>query len=151
MRHQVFVESSKHKRLKKIKSRKFRKLAKKDREKGKALEVDDLATAEGAGADEAREKEQRLRAEERMTQRHKNTSKWVKRQLEHGNNDAGDGDDETRKAVGEQLKLNQRLVRKAAAVDGKVRDEQEDEAADDAWLQVGSRPFVPPRSPFAME
>lgn len=90
MRREMGHYERKMKRMKKIKSKRYRKELKKDR--AKAEDEDD--TIEG----------DRKRAEERMRLRHRNTSKWIKRQL-----DRKDGD---KIAVSEQLRLGQELRRK---------------------------------------
>ena len=59
------------------------------------------------------EKAERLRAEERMTLRHKNTSKWAKRLLQRK-----DLDPQSRAALEEQLRLGQQLRKKITMENG---------------------------------
>ena len=132
-------EQKRYKRLKRIKSRKFRKLAKKDREKDEAKSAAELGSDDdGEAADFMREKEARNRAEERMTQRHKNSSKWVQRQLalqhrkEEEEADGGEGVTESRQAVAQQLSISKKLLAKAKQ-QGKIVEDDED---DDAWLKA---------------
>ena len=65
------------KRQSKIKSRKYRKILKKQKEKSK-MTVDELRAVNPEEAEELAEKHTRDRALERITLRHRNTSKWVK-------------------------------------------------------------------------
>lgn len=51
---------------------------------------------------------ERARAEERVSLRHKNKSKWIRRMLEHGDNQAA------REAVAQQLELGRKLRQKIA-------------------------------------
>lgn len=52
-------------------------------------------------------KAEQVRAQERMSLRHKNQSKWVKRMLQRGSSD-----EETRQAIAEQLQLGNELRQK---------------------------------------
>ena len=92
MRTLMFHQEMKAKRLKRIKSRSHRRLRKKDKEKEEDLTAKETAELAGEAGEEARMKEERRRAQERMTQRHKNNSKWIKRQLALGKFGAGMSD-----------------------------------------------------------
>ncbi len=92
MRTLMFHQEMKAKRLKRIKSRSHRRLRKKDKEKEQELTAQETAELGGEAGEEARMKEERRRAQERMTQRHKNNSKWIKRQLALGKTAAGMSD-----------------------------------------------------------
>lgn len=108
VRSEMFEYERKMKRIKKIKSKKFRRVMKKEKEK--------LAATIGAdveGDEEAAIQAERRRVEERVTLRHKNTSKWIKRQLQRGE---GKRDADTREAIEEQLRIHEQL---------KQRQEQE--------------------------
>jgi len=136
----MFHQEMKLKRVKKIKSRKFRKLNKRQREKDADEAAAALQEAGGEAAEEAQLKEERARARERMTLRHKNNSKWVKRQLALGRNTAAS--EGSRQAIAEQLRLGERLRRKVTGEkrDGMTEAElEDDEEAADAWLEKTRR------------
>eukprot|EP00741_Cyanophora_paradoxa_P011186 tig00020554_g10806.t1 len=111
MRSLLFYHELKCKRIKKIKSKTYHKIAKKERER-------ELAKAADSGAldeEQARELEMkaaRERAKERMSLKHRSKSKWMRRMLEHGDRD----DLDTREAIAEHLKRSQDLRRKAEGV-----------------------------------
>eukprot|EP00178_Gracilaria_changii_P002885 TRINITY_DN1424_c0_g1_i1.p1 TRINITY_DN1424_c0_g1~~TRINITY_DN1424_c0_g1_i1.p1 ORF type:complete len:875 (+),score=203.66 TRINITY_DN1424_c0_g1_i1:3821-6445(+) len=107
MRSLMFYYERKMKRIKKIKSKKYRRLLKKEREKVAVL----------VGTDDEQQaliKAERKRAEERATLRHKNTSKWVRRKLSRAET-KHEGD--TKAAIEEQLRLHQELVKKQGLVE----------------------------------
>jgi U3 small nucleolar RNA-associated protein 14 len=124
MRSVLFMHERKLKRIKKIKSRKFRKMMKIEREKVMGGDAID-----GAGEDDPVEgafAAERQRVVERMTLRHKNTSKWVRRQLSRGEVKRNPA---TRAAVEEQLRLHEELRRKqegSAALTGRPSDSDSD-------------------------
>eukprot|EP01044_Picomonas_judraskeda_P006234 COSAG03_NODE_614_length_6711_cov_6.683757_2_plen_746_part_00 len=133
MRTLMFHQEMKAKRLKRIKSRSHRRLRKKDKEKEEDLTAKETAELAGEAGEEARMKEERRRAQERMTQRHKNNSKWIKRQLALGKSGAGMSDS-SRQAIAEQLKLGERLRRKVN--DGAAQSDSEDDEEKEArWLE----------------
>ncbi|XP_031256151.1 U3 small nucleolar RNA-associated protein 14 homolog A [Pistacia vera] len=105
MRSLLFRHEMKSKRIKKIKSKTYHRLLKKDRLKGASAEF--LMDPEAA-KEEARKQEFK-RAEERMTLKHKNSSKWAKRILKRGLNAQDEG---TRAALAEQLHQHALLTRK---------------------------------------
>ena len=80
---------------------------------------------------ELEEKEAQERMEERMTLRHKNTSKWARAALKRG----ASLDSHTRKAVQEQLRLGQELRdamdRPGGGGGGGDGEEDEDEDEDE--------------------
>ena len=71
---------------------------------------------------EAREKK---RAEERLTLKHKNTSKWVKHMLGRAYGD--DHDEDTREAIQEQINLGERLRQKQLRGTGSDEEEESEE------------------------
>ncbi|XP_044508878.1 U3 small nucleolar RNA-associated protein 14-like [Mangifera indica] len=105
MRSLLFRHEMKRKRIKKIKSKTYHRLLKKDRLK--AASAESLMDPEAA-KEEARKQEFK-RAEERMTLKHKNSSKWAKRILKRGLNTQDEG---TRAAIAEQLNQHAILTRK---------------------------------------
>ncbi|CAN4121664.1 unnamed protein product [Withania somnifera] len=106
MRSLLFRHEMKAKRVKMIKSKVYRRLLKKDRLKqaGTAIETDPEAAKEQAMKQEFK------RAEERLTLKHKNSSKWAKRILKRGLDVQDEG---TRAAIAEQLNQHALLSRKA--------------------------------------
>ncbi|KAM3345365.1 hypothetical protein P3S68_025074 [Capsicum galapagoense] len=106
MRSLLFRHEMKAKRVKKIKSKVYHHLQKKDRLKqaGAAIEIDPEAAKEQAMKQEFK------RAEERLTLKHKNSSKWAKRILKRGLDVQDEG---TGAAIAEQLNQHALLSRKA--------------------------------------
>lgn len=121
MRELMFRHELKNKRLKKIKSKSYRKLKRKEKER-LSIQVKDMEEIDHELDDDEKMKAALSRAEERMTLKHKNTSKWAKRALARGANDEG-----TRDAIMEQLRRGEELRRR---IDGED-SEQESEGEDD--------------------
>lgn len=124
VRSLVFHYDQKMKRIKRIKSKKFRKHLKKDRER---LADESGALSDGADQEEAMAAERR-RVEERVTLRHKNTSKWVRRQLRRGE---GMRDESTKAAIEDQLRLHHELKRRQLReVGNRGSDSEKDQMSD---------------------
>ncbi|KAL9173485.1 hypothetical protein ABFS82_03G117800 [Erythranthe guttata] len=121
MRSFLFAHEMKAKRIKKIKSKTYHRLLKKDRKKAAeaAFQMDPEAAKEQAMKQEFK------RAEERMTLKHKNSSKWAKRILQRG---LQVQDDATREAFNEQLNQHAALTRKMNSV---KESSDSDESSDD--------------------
>lgn len=101
-------ELAKRRRLNKIKSKTYRRILRKEKDRDeerrqKALELLDPDAARAR----LREKMEKMRAEERATQKHKNTSKWVKHAKQFAKFDTN-----TKDAIDEQHVLRQRLMAK---------------------------------------
>ncbi|CAL1409634.1 unnamed protein product [Linum trigynum] len=125
MRTLLFRHEVKMKRLKKIKSKTHRRMLKKDRMKGVSGEMQ----MDSEAAKELAIKQEFKRAEERLTLRHKNKSKWAKRVLERGLNAQDEG---TRAAITEQLSQHARLTRKMNSMnDSSNSDNSSDEEYDE--------------------
>merc|ERR1712157_428835 len=94
LRALMFYEEQKRHYIYKIKSKKYRKIRRKQKERF-------LSEQEGHEEEdkEEREKEEMERIKERMSLQHKNTSKWAKMQLRRGKNI----DRKTRQALSAQL------------------------------------------------
>jgi U3 small nucleolar RNA-associated protein 14 len=104
----VGYDIQKRKRFNKIKSKTYRRILRKEQErerelKQRALELIDPEKARK----KAQERMDKMRAEERATQRHKNTSKWV-RHVKH----MSKFDDNVKDALSEQDVLRRRLMAK---------------------------------------
>ncbi|XP_034229675.1 U3 small nucleolar RNA-associated protein 14-like, partial [Prunus dulcis] len=105
MRSLLFRHEMKSKHIKKIKSKTYHRLLKKDRLKASSTQSEmDLEAAK-----ELAMKQEYERAKERMTLRHKGSSKWTKRIKERGIDVQDEG---TRTAIAEQQHLHALLTRK---------------------------------------
>lgn len=128
LRHQrelMFRAEAKAKRVAKIKSKTFRKMARKRAAK-EGLSLEDLERLDPEAADEQREKMERERARERATLKHGASSKFGKNTKgEHG----GMFDREDRRAAREEmLQRKEQLQRR---IQGKGDRASEDESDDD--------------------
>lgn len=126
MRNLLFRHELKSKRIKHIKSKTYRRLLKKDKSKAAATEIEMNPEA----AKELAEKQEFKRAEERLTLKHKNTSKWAKRIKKRGFDVQDDG---TRAAISEQLQQHALLTRKRDSMhdDSSSSDDSTEEDDDD--------------------
>ena len=105
MRELMFRQERKAKRIAKIKSKTYRRIHKKEREREMARQAE-----EDDGGEESLErrlKDESARAKERMTLRHKNTGEWARKMLSRGQHDL-----ETRQAISEQIRRGDELQRK---------------------------------------
>ncbi|KAJ3095540.1 hypothetical protein HDU97_006816 [Phlyctochytrium planicorne] len=124
MRALLFYAEQKQKKIAKIKSKVYRKILKKEKEKKGAQ---DLAELDPELAKEMMLKQETDRIKERMTLKHKSTGKWAKNQL--GRRDGGAG---SRQAIMDQLNRHQELTKKVAGLDsGDEEDEDDDEDLDE--------------------
>ncbi|CAG8469082.1 4136_t:CDS:2 [Ambispora leptoticha] len=127
MRELMFREDLKAKRIAKIKSKTYHKIKKREREKNK-LNLEQLSQLDPELGHQEQLKLEAARAQERMTLKHKNTSRWAKQALKYGRrNDA-----ESRQAIVEQLQLHEKLKRKISGLDS---DENESNHSDDQSVQ----------------
>lgn len=121
MRSLLFRHEMKRKRIKKIKSKTYHRLLKKDRLKAASAEM----LMDPEAAKEETRKQEFKRAEERMTLKHKNSSKWAKRILKRGLDAQDEG---TRAAITEQLQQHALLTRKMKSMeDSSSSDDSSDE------------------------
>ncbi|RLN79028.1 hypothetical protein BBJ28_00007580 [Nothophytophthora sp. Chile5] len=124
LRALLFYEEQKQKRVKKIKSKLYHKIRNSQDKKAMAKQQEQLRALDPEMARKLDEELAEKRAEERLTLKHRNTSKWVKHQLRRGVN----ADDATRGAIADQLRRGEELRRKMDAVDS---DDEMDDAEDD--------------------
>ncbi|KAI8574762.1 hypothetical protein RHMOL_Rhmol01G0378900 [Rhododendron molle] len=124
MRSLLFRHELKAKRIKKIKSKTFHRVLKKDRLKAVAAEMEMNPEA----AKELAFKQEYKRAEERMTQKHKNNSKWAKRILRRGLDIQDEG---TRAAISEQLHQHALLTRKMNSMTENTSSDDSSDEEDD--------------------
>eukprot|EP00980_Cylindrotheca_fusiformis_P012370 scaffold3036_cov117-Cylindrotheca_fusiformis.AAC.9 len=118
----MFYHEQKRHHMKKIKSKKYRRIRKKQRERATESALQAAIGEDENLAKKLKEKEEVSRIQERMTLAHKNTSKWAKRILRRGKN----VDLDTRKALSAQLKRGDDL-RKKMLDDGDGSESNSDE------------------------
>ena len=126
-RELMFRAESKAKRISKIKSKTYRKLARKRaaREGGGDVDLDDLEKIDPEAAAHEREKLERDRARERATLRHgAKSGRWARDQTQGGEGEMED----RRRAREEMLDIKEKLQRK---IQGKDEGESSDSEFDD--------------------
>ncbi|KAG5187206.1 small-subunit processome, partial [Tribonema minus] len=123
MRALLFYHERKRHQINKIKSKLYHKIRKKKRVRDSEAERERLHELDPQAAQEQEEREARQRAEERMTLRHKDTSRWVKGAMRRGA-----ADEHTKAAVTEQLALSKELRQRQERVGSS--DESSDDGAD---------------------
>ncbi|KAF3436460.1 hypothetical protein FNV43_RR23552 [Rhamnella rubrinervis] len=124
MRSLLFRHEMKAKRIKKIKSKTYHRLLKKDRLKAASAENH----MDPEAAKDLARKHEYERAKERMTLRHKSSSKWAKRIKERGFDVQDEG---TRAAVAEQQHLHALLTRKRNSMRDSSSSSSEDSSDED--------------------
>ncbi|KAF7971020.1 hypothetical protein HWV62_22209 [Athelia sp. TMB] len=124
MRELMFRAEVKAKRVSKIKSKAYRRIKKKEREKMAAT----LGEAGGMDEDDedVRLKREVERARERATLRHKNTGKWAK-SMKH----RGELNVDERREISEMLDRGEKLRRKIRGDKGSGSEDQESESDDE--------------------
>ena len=126
MRALMFYEEQKAHRINKIKSKKYRKIRKKQLAKEQANSLEAQLAEDPDLAREMQEKEELERMKERMTLAHKNTSKWAKHQIERRRK--GNLDEDAKQALAAQLRTGEELRRKTKALrNGNASDDDEDD------------------------
>ncbi|KAK9103808.1 hypothetical protein Sjap_021062 [Stephania japonica] len=130
MRSLLFRHEMKAKHVKKIKSKTFHRLLKKDREKGISIDVQ----MDPEAAKELAIKQEFKRAEERLRLKHKNNNKWATRIRKRG---LAVQDAQTQAAMSEQLHQHAILTRKmnsmkdsSSGEDDESSDEEDDDSLD---------------------
>lgn len=124
MRSLLFRHEVKAKHIKKIKSKTYHRLLKKDRVKEMSVQIE----MDPDAAKDLAMKQEFKRAEERMTLKHKNSSRWAKRILSRGLNAQDEG---TRAAIAEQLHQHANLTRKMHTL--KDSSSSSDESSDEEY------------------
>ena len=136
MRELAFRADRKAKRVAKIKSKTYRRIRKKQRERLDG--AGESADGEGDGEDDGeRLKAEVQRARERATLRHKNTGKWAKAMR------GREGlDQDQRQAIGEMLergeKLRRRIHGEDSDDDGSEDSESDEEEQDEEGIKRGA-------------
>lgn len=120
----MFREEIRARRIKKIKSKAYRRVHRREREK---MNLEDRARLEAAGmvdSDEDRDRNDRRRAEERMGARHRE-SKWAKSVKVTGR---ANWDDEARNGVNDLARRDEELRRRIEGKGGNESDGDESES-----------------------
>ncbi|KAF2812264.1 uncharacterized protein BDZ99DRAFT_460990 [Mytilinidion resinicola] len=120
VRELMFREEIRAKRVKKIKSKSYRRVHRRERERDAQREKDALAADGVEVSEDEREYNDRRRAEERMGAKHRE-SKWAKGVKKSGR---GAWDEDARAGVTEMARRNEELRRRIEGKD--VRDEDHD-------------------------
>ncbi|KAJ1793968.1 hypothetical protein LPJ59_004637, partial [Coemansia sp. RSA 2399] len=107
MRELMFRSEQKAKRMAKIKSKAYRRILKKDKVRAQDKAMEKLREEDPEMYAMVVDKMAMSRAEERMTLRHKNTSKWAREMSKRSH-----GDTDTQQALREQLEQHDALKRK---------------------------------------
>ncbi|KAJ3833190.1 Utp14-domain-containing protein [Lentinula raphanica] len=132
MRELMFRAEVKAKRVKKIKSKVYRRMKRKEREALGDNDDDDDDDQEGSRIEERRLKAEMERARERATLKHKNTGMWAKKMMSRNGYGEGDDDDENirsgRQEIEEMLSRGERLRRK---IHGKDSEDESEPSEDD--------------------
>ncbi|KAG7380922.1 U3 small nucleolar RNA-associated protein 14 A [Phytophthora pseudosyringae] len=134
LRSLLFYEEQKQRRVKKIKSKLYHKIRNAQDKKAMAKQTEELRALDPELARKLDEEMAEKRAEERLTLKHRNTSKWVKHQLRRGIQ----ADDATRSAIADQLRRGEELRRKMNTVDSDD-DDMDDDDDDDEEGDAASR------------
>lgn len=139
MRALLFYHEVKAKRLKKIKSKEYRRKLKKSR-KRKQEELEEMTLMDEDEIRQQREEAEYERAKERLTLKHKNTSRFIRRAIKRGSSHAPD--ESTREVIAEQLRIGEEIRRRVNNVPGSRSSSDDgsssDEESDDERERVRS-------------
>jgi U3 small nucleolar RNA-associated protein 14 len=127
MRSLMFFYEQKRHHINKIKSKKYRRIRKKQRERLMDSTLSSQMEEDPDLVRQLQEKEELDRMQERMTLAHKNTSKWAKHVLKRGKN----VDMETRKALSAQLARGDALRSKMKSTMADERESDDDSDGED--------------------
>ncbi|KKY28891.1 putative small nucleolar ribonucleoprotein complex subunit utp14 [Phaeomoniella chlamydospora] len=133
-RELMFCEEIRAKRINKIKSKAYRRVHRKERDKAAQEERAALAAAGVLDSEEEREKADRRRAEERMGARHRE-SKWAKGMKATGR---GVWDDDARAAATDMARRDEELRRRIEGKSAKASDSGDDFSEADSDDDVSS-------------
>ncbi|KAL6424483.1 hypothetical protein ACFW04_009913 [Cataglyphis niger] len=122
LRAQQSYQEAKTHRQRKIKSKKFHRIQKKDKIKQQLKEFEKLQNTDPEEALAKLEQLDKTRAEERISLRHKNTGQWAKNQQIRAKYNK-----ETRQVLANQLAISRELTQKLKRINTNDEDEDEDE------------------------
>jgi U3 small nucleolar RNA-associated protein 14 len=135
----LFYHEVKAKRLKKIKSKEYRRRLKKaeKRKSQTATGEDGMLLLDEDELKQQREEAEYARAKERLTLKHKNTSRFIRRAIMRGSQHAPD--ESTREVIAEQLRLGEEIRKKVHAFKDQdsgssSEDDSSDEEREDARI-----------------
>lgn len=123
MRELMYRGMKDSKRLKKIKSKAYRRQLRKEKMKEKMLISQVNRQEDGSDLEEDKEDSNYHRAKERMTLKHKNTSQWAKQMIKSGMSKDKSTRDEIEEMMRQSEKLKQKQLRKK---DGESSDDERD-------------------------
>jgi U3 small nucleolar RNA-associated protein 14 len=126
-RELLFREEIRARRIKKIKSKAYRRVHRKEQEKAVQMERDMLIADDANLSEEERELHDRKRAEERMGAKHRE-SKWAKGMKQSGRTV---WDDDARSGVTEMARRNEELRRRIEGKEIKDGDSWSEASSDD--------------------
>lgn len=119
-------QEAKMRRQNKIKSKKFRKIARKEKAKEKLQQLEQLAHNDPEAAAEQLEQLERRRIEERASLKHRNASRFLQEQAKRAKTTK---DKDIQAIVSEQLAKHRELMTKARVVSSDSEAEEEEETA----------------------
>ena len=125
----LFHAELKQRRINRIKSRTYRRLRKRQRERAE-LSLDELQQVDPEEAERRRLKAELERVKERMTLSHTNSSTWMRRQLRM-QQQSGGGNAEVKQAVQQAAVIKQRLRQKQQPDDEAEGEEEADGLSDE--------------------
>ncbi|KAK8169309.1 Utp14 protein-domain-containing protein [Phyllosticta citrichinensis] len=123
----LFREEMRAKRVKKIKSKSFRRVHRKERERLEEQERDAMAAAGIEMSEDEQERQDRRRAEERMGAKHRE-SKWAKGIKATGR---ATWDEDAREGVNEMARKNEELRRRIEGKDVQGEEEMTDMSSEE--------------------
>ena len=135
LRALMFYDEQKHKRQKKIKSKMYRKLKKRREARQQEKAELQLRESDPAAAKQLDEQAALQRAEERMTLKHKNTSKFIRGLLKNG----GTHRQRTRDAIIEQLEQEEKLRKRIGTLQDDNSDESSGAESDEDAMEKAKR------------
>ena len=139
LRALMFYEEQKNKRVKKIKSKLYRKIRKKQKQKMEADVAAQMGDLDPEWAREEEEAQAMTRAQERFTLKHKNMGKWAKQAIKRG----GTTNEGVKEALNDHVKLDGKLRRKMNKMhtgdnsDSDTDDDSDDEHGDENGDRLG--------------
>jgi len=122
LRSLLFFQELKAKRKAKIKSKSYHKILRKEKMKREEETIRELEQSDPEAAKEYRDKLEKERIIERMTLKHKNTSKWARQMKKKGLTKITG----VRRAIEQQLELNKQLEQKIRSM---TEEDDDDDAA----------------------
>ena len=139
LRALMFYEEQKNKRVKKIKSKLYRKIRKKQKQKMEADVAAQMGDLDPEWAREEEEAQAMTRAQERFTLKHKNMGKWAKQAIKRG----GTTNEGVKEALNDHVQLDGKLRRKMNKMhtgdnsDSDTDDDSDDELGDENGDRLG--------------